>query len=143
VALRDRNAAVLRSVHAAPLGMRIWFFGPVVSVNFWGVWEWIDTGHPLAVWTSMIFAFVAVADWTLALIQRGVSRLAALPHLLFWIPGQIIAGLWLFVWGGLPIPALTAFAWSYFTIIGLSNLLDLINIVRWFRGDRAIFGSDG
>ena len=139
--IRGRNADVWRSVQAAPLGVRLWFFALVVPVNFWGVWEWIDTGHPLPIWTSVAWALVAASNWTIALIERGVSRLAALPHLLFWIPGQIYAGLWLFAWGGLPIPALTAFAWSYFVIIGLSNILDIINLTRWLRGERRNFGD--
>lgn len=45
--------------------------------------------------------------------------------------------MWLFVWGGLT-PVLTAFAWAYFVIIGISNLFDAYDTWRWFRGERAI-----
>ena len=64
-----------------------------------------------------------------------------MPHLLAWVPGQLLAGYWLF-WRSEELNTeLRVFAASYFVIIGISNAFDLYDSWRWLRGERAILGA--
>lgn len=139
--LAGRFMDAFRSLNAAPLWVRVWVWCGLLPVNGAALWLWNTTGHPLAMWTGIGFLFVICTNMPIALYERGISKLTSLPHLIPWIPGQIYAGYWLFMRGDALSSPMTVFAWAYFVIIGVSNVFDIYDTFRWFRGERDTLGS--
>lgn len=129
------------SLNAAPGWVQIWVWFFLLPVNMASFFFYGFTKHPLPGWVALGFMFVVLCNMAIALYERGISKITALPHLIPWIPLQLYTGYWLFVWGGLT-PALATFAWAYFIIIGISNLFDAYDTFRWFRGERAIMKKE-
>lgn len=125
------------SFRTAPGWVQAWVMLILAPINMVPFFLYGMTQHPLAGWTAFGFTFVLIWNVAIVIYERGVSKLTSVPHLPPWIPLQIYAGMWLFVWGGLS-PLMTAFAWAYFVIVGISNVLDIYDTARWLRGDRAV-----
>ncbi|MDX8354515.1 hypothetical protein [Cognatiyoonia sp. IB215182] len=133
----SRLVDAFRSLNAAPIWVQIWVWSFLAPVNMASFVFYGFTNHPLPGWIALGFMFVLLSNMSIVLYERGISKITSLPHLIPWVPLQIYAGYWLFVWGDLS-PSLAVYAWAYFVIIGISNVFDLYDTYRWVRGERAI-----
>ena len=133
-----------RSLCAAPVWVQVWVWAFLLTANGAALYLAATTRHPLPGWAAVGFVFVVLTNMTLVLYERGISRLASLPHLIPWVPLQVYAGYWLFARGDAlaQTPLIHAFAWFYFIVIGISNVFDAYDTVRWFRGERQVLGAD-
>jgi uncharacterized membrane protein HdeD (DUF308 family) len=102
---------------------------------------------PIARFT--LAAYVASGPWLVALMtyQRGLTRLLGVAHLIPWIP--LIVYLALRVGSDLAGPQLTLAAmplqWAYATslllITSICLVIDIVDVGRWFRGERYRLGA--
>ncbi|MGD9583509.1 MAG: hypothetical protein AB7V26_07545 [Lysobacterales bacterium] len=124
------------SFHALPLWVRLWVAGILIPVNVLPFFLLhTETGR----WAALAALLVVATNMPIMLIERGMSRLMSVPHLIAWIP--------LLVWLLLRIntePPLAgwerALALALIAINGLSLVFDLIDTLRWLRGERAVPG---
>lgn len=143
VSVLGRLVQVWWSLAATPLWVQVWVWLFLLPVNMAAIALYAMTAHPLAGWTALGFAFVVLTNVPLTVYERGISRLTSLPHLIPWVPLQVYCGYWIFIrsedLGAMP--EIHAFAWAYFCVIGISNVFDAYDTVRWFRGERAVHGA--
>ncbi len=143
VSVLGRLGQVWWSLAATPLWVQVWVWLFLLPVNMAAIVLYAMTAHPLAGWAALGFGFVVLTNGPLTVYERGISRLTSLPHLVPWIPLQIYCGYWIVLRpADLAAAAeIQIFAWAYFCIIGISNVFDAYDTVRWFRGERAIHGA--
>ena len=122
--------------------VQVWVWAFLLTANGAALYLAATTRHPLPGWAAVGFVFVVLTNMTIVLYERGISRLTSLPHLIPWVPLQVYAGYWLFARGDVlaQTPLIHAFAWFYFIVIGISNVFDAYDTVRWFRGERQVLG---
>ena len=131
--------SIWRSYRSLPLWVQVWVAGILVPVNG-AAFFLIDT------WTGMAAAiaavFVVATNVPIMLIEGGMSRLMAIPHLFAWIPlSMFILGRFLNLMGGPPMSKQElVFAILLLIVNGISLIFDTIDTVRWCRGDRDIPG---
>ena len=138
----SRLMDAFRSLCAAPVWVQVWVWAFLLTANMSAVVLYGITKHPLPGWAALGFVFIVLTNMTLVLYERGISKLASLPHLIPWVPLQIYAGYWVLARGEDLTPILTAFGWFYFIVIGISNLFDAYDTWRWFRGERSVLGAE-
>ncbi len=122
------------SLRALPLWVQLWVFGILVPVNMAAIFFWGEVG-------GWIVAILAVGGMlpnvVLILVQRGFSKAMALSHVLLWGPLLIIIALFLLndpiVGGGYLI-----YLWILFGVDLFSLGFDVIDSIKWYRGDRDI-----
>lgn len=72
-------------------------------------------------------------------IQHGLTRLLGLAHLLPWVP--LIFYLFTEL-AGLNDPLLFGYTLLVILTVGVCLLFDIVDVVRWFRGERYVMGSE-
>jgi len=68
--------------------------------------------------------------------DRGMSKLMALPHLIFWIPLVLVAYWILTNKGGVP-SHYVVYLRVLIAVSVVSLVFDIPDFIRWLRGDRA------
>ena len=131
-----------RSLRAAPLWVQVWVWAFLLPINLASFFVYGKTGHPFPGWAAIGFVFVLLVNVTLVIQERGISKLTSLPHLVPWVPLQIWSGVLIFTSDASLDPVVLAFAWVYFVVIGISNLFDVFDTWRWFRGERDAMRKD-
>lgn len=109
---------------------------PLNAASLW-LTHW-NTGY----WAAWAFAVVALTNIPMTIVQAGLSRLLALPHVLAWGPLQVYLVLRLTGSVGGP---LQQGEWAYATALAIINAISLTfdgwDSWRWLRGERAVHGS--
>ena len=132
-------AQIWRSYRALPLWVQLWvglILVPANAISF----ALLDT------WAGRVAAVAALAVMATNLpimwIERGLSRLMAVPHLLIWGPLQVALLLrWAERVGPLPLAdGERAFLVLLTVVNGISLLFDALDSWRWFRGERDVPG---
>ena len=86
-----------------------------------------------------VLAYCGIApNVILAFLCRGVSRLMALPHIVFWSPLMFILAPFLAHNQELP-PIFAAYLVVLFFVNLVSLAFEFCDTFMWFRGDRAVF----
>lgn len=122
------------SLRALPLWVQLWVFGILVPVNMAALFFLGEVG-------GWIVAILAVGGMlpnvVLILVQRGFSKAMALSHVLLWGPLLILIALLLLngpiIGGGYLI-----YLWILFGVDLFSLGFDVIDSIKWYRGDRDI-----
>ncbi len=135
-----RLADAWRSFRSIKTWVFIWVNLFLAPVNLAAFAIYAVTGHPIAMWAAIGFAFVLVANMTTALYERGISKITSAPHLIPWIPLLAYMGDWLFFRTEelQATPLIHNYAIALFIINGISVLFDLFDTYRWIAGDRNI-----
>ncbi len=125
---------ILTSLRALPLWVQIWVFVILVPVNMASIFF---TGSP-AGWVVAALAIGGMLpNVFFILYERGFSKAMALSHVLIWSPLLIIIALFLLndpiIDGGYRIYLLVLFGVNLFSLG-----FDIIDSIKWFRGDRDI-----
>lgn len=123
--------------------VKYWLFA-LNAVFLLGLALWPD---PLARYT--LAAYVASGPWLVAIMipQRGLTRLLGVAHLVPWIP--LVAYLALRLGSDGVGPQLTfaamPFQWAYavalLSITSICLAIDIVDVWRWYRGERYRLGS--
>lgn len=95
-------------------------------------------------------AYVAAVFILMSIVvaQRGLTRLCGLGHLIAWVP--LMAYLFLRLGSEAAGPQLTfssdprlfAYAVVFVSAIGLCLVMDVIDVLRWIRGERYVLGTE-
>lgn len=133
--MNSRPAQIWQSYRSLPGWVQLWVGVVLIPVNVLP-FLWLDT------WTGKAGAaaalFVVLTNVPIMWIAGGMSRAMSLPHLLAWIPLEIV--LVLRVFGtALPTPELTLATLLLF-VNGISLVFDSLDSWRWWRGERDIPG---
>lgn len=128
---------ILQSFFALPVWVIVWISAFLIPVNFAGFW-FLDT--PTGWWVAVLGAGAIILNLIPVLINGGLSKVLALPHLVLWGPLVIILGVKL-AGGGL-----TGAEWwlalAVFVVNGVSLFFDVYDTREWWRGNRAVTGFE-
>jgi len=128
---RRTFAGVMHDLGRVPVYVKVWLAPLAAAVAVGPIWFWQT--HPGQTWLlAQVVNMLAVVLYS----HVGLGRLLGLSHLVAWTPALAVTlaalrggipdgayGLWLVVAAGLA---------------GTSLLIDALDVVRWWRGDRAL-----
>lgn len=137
-----RLIEIWRSYRALPTWVQVWvglILVPANAVPFAFLETW--TGRVAAVAALAVVATNLPIMW----IERGMSRLMSVPHLVIWGPLQAALMLrWAERVGPLPLgPAERGLLLLLLVVNGVSLAFDALDSWRWFRGARDVPGRGG
>ncbi len=130
--------AILRSFFALPVWVQVWVVFILVPMNMAGL---VFVDHPVGFWSAVLGILGMAPNVVIILVQRGFSKMMALPHLLPWTV-LVIYLLIVMTGPGAPGGLLAAFAWGLIIVDTISLAFDYRDAVHWWRGDRAVAGSE-
>lgn len=119
-------ADVWASFRRLPGWVQIWVALILVPVNMASLWF---TGGPGGIWVAGLAVGALAVNSAVLVVERGLSKAMALPHLLIWTP----LVLWLALMGDK-----SAYLWLLLAVDGLSLAFDYPDALKWLRGDRAV-----
>jgi len=133
---------VARSWLAMKTWVKVWLF--FLNFVFLAAFAFDD---PLATWTLVAYFGAGVLLFPIMYVQRGLTRLLGVAHLVPWIPLLVYLELRLATdwagprieWAGDPL----FFGWAWLLWVSLIVCLgfDAYDLVRWRRGERFLLGS--
>jgi hypothetical protein len=89
---------------------------------------------------ALAAAFVVATNIPIMLVERGMSKLMAIPHLFAW--GPLMVFLVLRLWDHSITPQIApleqAYAVVLITVNCISLVFDAVDSWRWLKGDRAV-----
>lgn len=137
----QRNAAIWHSYRSLPLWVQIWVGLILVPVNTGWLLVW---GTPIATAAFLAAMFVVATNLPIMYFYSGMNRLMSAPHLIAWIPLQILIAMRL--WGDDSELHAGHGEYQYgivlFTVNGISLAFDILDSWRWLRGERETPGDE-
>ena len=130
---------ILKSTFSMPVWVIVWVFLFLIPANLSGLFM-LD--YASGFWVSLLGAGAIAVNMVLLLINGGFSKVFAIPHLVLWIPLEIILAYRYFM-----VPGLDPFEETYILIVLVINAISIafdINDTReWINGDRDVIGFPG
>lgn len=127
-------ADIWRSFRRMPLWVQFWVVLILVPVNLASLAFLSAPG-------SLLIAVLAVGGMVpnlpIMLMERGVSKAMAFPHILIWTPLVVLILMTLTVGDLLP-PAFRLFLWLLLAVDLVSLAFDYPDAAKWLRGDRDV-----
>lgn len=122
-----------------PKWVFIWVFFILVPANFSGLlFLKYDTGF----WVAVLGIGGIMPNLVFLYLNGGMSKVLAVPHLIFWIPLHIILGI---LWA--TKSDMSSFEQNYlltiFTINTISLAFDFYDANEWRKGKRDVVGFEG
>ena len=129
-------ADIWNSFRSMPLWVQVWVFAILVPVNSAAIFF---LTQPLGWWVGVLAIGGMLPNLVMLGAMRGFSKGMALSHVVAWGPlvALVIPGLL-----ALPdlAPAYRVFLWILLAVDLVSLGFDVVDTVKWFRGDRAVAG---
>lgn len=127
-------AEIWSSFRRLPVWVQLWVAVILVPVNAASIFFLTAPG---GTWVAMLAIGGMLPNLLIMLVERGLSRLMALPHILIWTPLAVFAG------GLVADTILVDGSWRIYLIVLLavdltSLVFDIADFRRWWKGDRAI-----
>lgn len=129
---------IVKSYFSLPVWVIVWMSAFLIPVNFAGFW-FIDT--TTGFWIALLGAGAILINIVLVLINGGLSKVLAIPHVVCWVPLEII--LLRLVITDESAGSAWWLAVSVLVINGISLGFDFYDTREWWRGDRKIAGFEG
>jgi hypothetical protein len=130
-------AQIMKSMMGLPLWVQLWL--PVLFGTNLASLAFLDT--EVGRMTAIAFTVVCLFNLPMMFVQRGLTRLLAIPHfawlpLLVYLYGQLL--------GAEPLRAgsVRTYALVVFGCNTFSLLFDVIDTFKWFRGQREVLGLE-
>jgi len=129
---------IFKSLFALPPWVIVWMLVFLIPINMSGYFllEY-DTGW----WVAALGGSAIILNMVLVLINGGFSKVLAIPHVVFWLPLELIL---IVHW--MNAPAMGSFEQTYLVIVllinGISLGFDLYDTRQWWRGNRKIAGYE-
>ncbi|MEX3011871.1 hypothetical protein [Hoeflea sp. TYP-13] len=131
-------ARILTSLLAIPVWVLIWMFVFLIPANLSGFFM-LDTVS--GKWIAVLGGGALVINTVLVLLNAGFSRVLAIPHLIFWLPLELVLiGRYFAADMGEGETRLTLVV---LIINGISLGFDFVDTRRWFKGERDVIGFEG
>lgn len=93
-------------------------------------------------WVAILGASALAINTCILFLNRGFSKVLAIPHLILWGPLQVILTIRYFT-----VPSLSEFEQSYILVVlivnGISLVFDVYDTLEWKRGNRDVAGFPG
>lgn len=123
-----------RSFLALPRRVQWWVAAVLIPVN---TAPFLLLGSDTGKIGALSSLLIVATNVPIMLHQRGMSRLMSVPHLFIWIP------LCLWLWNHLqaPLPPTGLEWWLAVALLvanGISLPFDVVDSLRWLRGERAV-----
>lgn len=127
---------IWNSLRATPLWVQLWMIFILMPINIIGLFL-LD--QPMAPWIAGLALFGMLPNIVIMYMERGMSKLMAIPHLLPW---TVLIAIILFARpeGGSNVYEIYLNALLVINVISL--LFDYPDAIKWFKGDRAIAGKE-
>ncbi|MEM1139083.1 MAG: hypothetical protein AAGH45_04300 [Pseudomonadota bacterium] len=134
-----RVVRIFKSYFSLPVWVQIWVAFILAPANFAGLWM-MDL--PIGYWTGLTALVVIGSNTVLMAMNGGLSKVLAIPHLIFWIPlhGYIV---WrLFFQEGGPAIGSTEYVYGLIVLVvnTISLLFDVYDTAEWAKGKKGIAG---
>ncbi|MCP4314973.1 MAG: hypothetical protein GY789_02760 [Hyphomicrobiales bacterium] len=129
---------IFSSLFAIPAWVLIWMFVFLIPANLSGFFM-LDTVS--GIWIATLGGGALGVNTVLVLINGGLSRVLAAPHLILWLPLELIL-----VYRAFAADMGPGETWLVLIVLiinGVSLGFDLVDTQRWYRGERAVFGFEG
>src|SRR6056297_514158 len=91
--------------------------------------------EPFGLWIAALAVGAMLLNGVIMLVERGFSKLMALPHVLIWIP---MLGLVLWLLAQDIAPAYRIYLLILLAVDAVSLVFDAIDTRRWLSGEREI-----
>ena len=125
---------IWRSFRRLPMWVQVWVGLILVPVNLAPL---LFAGAPYALWIALLSIGGMTPNLPIMLIERGLSKRMALPHLVIWLPLVVFLG-WILV----HVDGLDR---SYRLMLTILLAVDLVSLgfdipdaLKWLRGERDI-----
>ena len=129
---------IIKSCLALPLWVFIWVFFILVPANFSGIFL---LQYEAGFWVAILGAVGVLVNVPILFMNGGMSKVLAIPHLIFWIPLHFI------LVNRLMIANISDFEQNYILIILVINtislIFDLYDANEWRKGNRDVTGFPG
>ncbi len=128
---------IFKSFLALPVWVIIWICLFLVPANFAGLWF---LGTDVGFWVTVLGAGAIILNGIPVLLNGGASKVLAIPHVICWVPLEII--LIRMVMGGNLGGAEWWLAVIVLIINGISLGFDFYDTAEWWRGNRKVVGYE-
>ncbi|MBW4972500.1 hypothetical protein KZZ08_02665 [Roseovarius mucosus] len=123
---------IWQSYRRLPLWVQLWVALILVPVNAASLFF---ISHPAGAWLATMAVGGMLCNGVLMLIERGFSKVMALPHILIWTP---MLGLILWLLTQDITPTYRNYLVILLAVNVFSLILDVIDSRKWLSGDRKI-----
>jgi len=127
-------ADIWASFRRMPLWVQVWVALTLVPVNLASLGFLTAPG---GTWIAVLAVGGMLLNVPIMLVERGLSKAMAIPHILIWTPLVVLILLTLTAGSLLPSEFRT-FLWLLLAVDLISLGFDYPDIVKWLRGDRAV-----
>ncbi|VVT26188.1 conserved membrane hypothetical protein [Roseovarius sp. EC-HK134] len=123
---------IWQSYRRLPLWVQLWVALILVPVNAASLFF---VTQPAGAWLALMAVGAMLCNGVLMLIERGFSKVMALPHILIWTP---MLGLILWLLTQDITPTYRNYLVILLAVDVFSLILDVIDSRKWLSGDRKI-----
>lgn len=124
--------AIWNSFRRLPLWVQLWVAVILVPVNAASLLWW---HAPMGIWVAAMAVGAMLLNGALMLIERGFSKLMALPHVLIWTP---LLGLVLWLLTQEIAPGYRRYLIVLLAVDTVSLVLDYRDLRAWWNGARRV-----
>tara|TARA_R110000851_G_scaffold61364_4_gene141474 strand:- start:1157 stop:1543 length:387 start_codon:yes stop_codon:yes gene_type:complete len=123
---------IWQSYRRLPLWVQLWVALILVPVNAASLFF---LTHPAGAWLALMAVGAMLCNGVLMLVERGFSKVMALPHVLIWTP---MLGLILWLLNQDIAESYRSYLIVLLAVDVVSLILDVIDSRKWLSGDRKI-----
>lgn len=123
---------IWQSYRRLPLWVQLWVALILVPVNAASL---LYLAQPAGAWLALMAVGAMLCNGVLMLVERGLSKVMALPHVLMWTP---MLGLILWLLTQDIADGFRTYLVILLAVDLASLILDVIDTRRWLSGDRKI-----
>lgn len=128
---------IIKSFFALPLWVIVWISVFLIPANFAGFW-FLDSR--IGFWIALLGAGAIILNLVPVLLNGGLSKVLAIPHLICWVPLEII--LFRLIWTEELSVGEWRLAITVLMINGISLGFDFYDTREWWRGNRKVVGFE-
>lgn len=135
----EKITRIVKSCFALPKWVFIWVFFILVPANFSGIFL---LSYETGFWVAVLGMGGIMPNLVFLYLNGGMSKVLAIPHLIFWIPLHCILYI---LWA--TRPEMSSFEQNYLLLIASINTISLVfdfyDARQWYKGKRDVVGFEG
>ncbi|MDF2370851.1 MAG: hypothetical protein P1V21_08665 [Rhizobiaceae bacterium] len=135
--MTQHGLRILKSIVSLPLWVQVWMLLILIPANVSGLFFLETTSGQ---WIALLGSGALAVNTVLVLINGGFTRVLALPHLLFWIPLEMVL-LFRMLRVEMDFVEFTL-TLAVLVVNAISLVFDGLDAKRWYSGEKGIIGMD-